>query len=93
MLTIARQRDYQAVLGSVYPFDPQIPSAWFSARHILWNVKPGAIIILHDHGRRGERTAEVLATVLPELQRRGFRVVTLSELQGLTLAANVGEGN
>ena len=92
MLAIAQRRHYRAALGSVYPFDPQIPSTWFAARHILWNVKPGAVIILHDHGRRGERTAEVLATVLPELQRRGLRVVTLSELQGSVLAANAGKG-
>lgn len=86
MLSTARRHHYRAALGSVYPFDPQIPSAWFAARHILWNVKPGAIIILHDHGSRGERTAEVLGAVLPELQQRGFRVVTLSELQALSLA-------
>jgi hypothetical protein len=35
---------------------------------------------LHDAGARGRRTAQVLRTVLPELNRRGFRVVTLSEL-------------
>jgi len=35
---------------------------------------------LHDHGGRGLRTAATLATILPELQRRGFRVVTVSEL-------------
>ena len=83
MLSTARRHNYQAALGSVYPFDPQIPSTWFATQHILWNVKPGAIIILHDHGSRGERTAEVLAAILPELQSRGLRVVTLSELQAL----------
>ncbi len=67
-------------LGSVHPFDPQIASARFSARYILSNVRPGSIIILHDYGARGERTLTALATILPELDRRGFRVVTLSEL-------------
>lgn len=88
MLATARQYNYQAALGSVYPFDPQIPSAWFATQHILWNIKPGAVIILHDHGSRGERTAEVLAAILPELQKRGFRVVTLSELQTLSSIAD-----
>jgi peptidoglycan-N-acetylglucosamine deacetylase len=85
MLSTVRRRHYRAALGSVYPFDPHIPSAWFATQHILWNVKPGAVIILHDCGSRGERTAEVLAAILPELQSRGFRVVTLSELQALSL--------
>lgn len=83
MLSTARRHNYQAALGSVYPLDPHIPSTWFATQHILWNVKPGAVIILHDYGSRGERTAEVLAAVLPELQRQSFRVVTLSELQEL----------
>jgi len=80
MLSILHEHGYRCVLGSVYPFDPQIPSAWFASRYILRNVRPGSIIVLHDCGARGERTASALATILPELHRRGFRVVTLSEL-------------
>jgi peptidoglycan/xylan/chitin deacetylase (PgdA/CDA1 family) len=77
--TMARQ-GYRCALGSVYPYDAMIPSAAFSRWHILRNVRPGAIIVLHDGGARGRRTVRVLRAVLPELQRRGFRVVTLSEL-------------
>jgi peptidoglycan-N-acetylglucosamine deacetylase len=77
--TMARQ-GYRCALGSVYPYDATIRSATFSSWHILRNVRPGAILVLHDGGARGRRTARVLRTVLPELYRRGFRVVTLSEL-------------
>ncbi len=80
MLTTIHEHGYRCALGSVHPFDPQIASARFSARYILGNVQPGSIIILHDYGARGERTFTALATILPELDRRGFRVVTLSEL-------------
>lgn len=80
MLSILRKHGYRCALGSVYPFDPQLPSSWFATHYILWNVRPGSIIVLHDHGARGERTASALATILPELSGRGFRVVTLSEL-------------
>ena len=83
MLSILHEHGYRCALGSVYPFDPQIPSAWFASRYILRNVRPGSIIVLHDYGARGERTASALATILPELNRRGFRVVTLSELLDL----------
>lgn len=80
MLSIIHKHGYRCALGSVYPFDPQIPSSWLITRHVLWKVRPGSIIVLHDRGSRGERTLTVLATILPELKRRGFRVVTLSEL-------------
>ena len=80
MLSTLCEHGYRCVLGSVYPFDPQIPSLWFSTHYVLWNVRPGSIVVLHDHGARGERTAKALATILPELDRRGFRVVTVSEL-------------
>ncbi len=83
MLDIMAAQDYRCALGSVYPYDPQIGSAWFSTRYILWKVKPGDIIVLHDYGSRGRRTARTLAAILPELQRRGYKVVTLSELVAL----------
>lgn len=71
---------YRCAMGSVYPYDATIPSSAFASRHILRNVRPGAIIVLHDGGPRGRRTARTLRTVLPELRRRGYRVVTLSEM-------------
>jgi peptidoglycan/xylan/chitin deacetylase (PgdA/CDA1 family) len=76
---ISRKR-YQCALGSVYPYDATIPWSGFAARYILRNVRPGAIIVLHDGGGRGRRAVPTLRTVLPQLRRRGYRVVTLSEL-------------
>jgi peptidoglycan/xylan/chitin deacetylase (PgdA/CDA1 family) len=75
-----KRHGYRCALGSVYPFDAAIPSVGFAARYIIWNAKPGAIIVLHDGEERGTRTARVLSRVLPELQQRGFRIVSLSEL-------------
>jgi peptidoglycan-N-acetylglucosamine deacetylase len=80
MIEVMRQHGYRCALGSVYPFDATIPSGAWAARYILRNAKPGAIVVLHDGGSRGRRTARVLAEVLPELRRRGYRIVSLSEL-------------
>ncbi len=80
MLRILNKHNYQCVLGSVYPYDALIPSTWFSTWHILMNARPGSIIILHDGGAKGERTISSLETILPELHRRGYRLVTLSEM-------------
>jgi hypothetical protein len=80
MIDIMRRHGYRCALGSVYPFDATIPSRVFAARYILGHAQPGAVIVLHDGGSRGRRTADVLSEVLPELGRRGYRVVSLSEL-------------
>ncbi|MGH2618615.1 MAG: chitin deacetylase family protein [Thermomicrobiales bacterium] len=71
---------YRCAMASAYAFEFHIPSARYAALHILFNVRPGAVIVLHDGGQDRERTVAVLRRVLPELKRRGYRVVTLSEL-------------
>ncbi|KFH40622.1 putative 30.6 kDa protein in fumA 3'region-like protein [Hapsidospora chrysogenum ATCC 11550] len=70
-------RGFRIVLGSVYPHDPQIPYPGVNARHILDMAHPGAIIICHDRRRW---TAPMLRIVLPELRRRGYDVVTITDL-------------
>jgi peptidoglycan-N-acetylglucosamine deacetylase len=80
MVRVMRRHLYRCALGSVYPLDAAIPLESWGTQYILRHVRPGAIIILHDGGNRGKRTARVLATVLPELRKRGYQVVTLSEL-------------
>ncbi len=80
MIGLMRRHGYRCALGSVYPFDTAIPSVRWATSHILRNARPGAIVVLHDGGSRGRRTARVLANVLPELRRRGYRVVSLTEL-------------
>ncbi len=80
MLEIIKEHDYQIALGSIYPYDPQINLAWYSAKFVLWKAKPGAVIVLHDYQKRGERTVEALRMILPELTERGYQIVTLSTL-------------
>jgi hypothetical protein len=83
MLATLEAHGYRCALGSVYPFDPQIRWSWFSRRFILSNVQPGSVVILHDWDSKGRRTVETLSNVLPVLAKRGFRVVTLTELESL----------
>lgn len=80
LLAILEAHGYRCALGSIYPYDATIPSSEFSAALILRKARPGSIIILHDGGARGERTLDALKIVLPELNRRGLRVVSLSQL-------------
>lgn len=68
---------YRLVLGSVYPHDPQIPFWRVNARHILSMLRPGGIIVCHD---RRSWTVPMLRKVIPEIRRRGYRIVTVTEL-------------
>jgi peptidoglycan/xylan/chitin deacetylase (PgdA/CDA1 family) len=68
---------YRLVLGSVYPHDPQIPLWRVNARHVLSMLRPGGITICHD---RRSWTAPMLRKVIPEMKRRGYRIVTVTEL-------------
>lgn len=80
MLSVIHEHGYTCALGSVYPFDPHIGSSWFITRYVLSKIQPGSVIVLHDYGSRGARTAAALDAVLPELTSRGYKVVTLTEL-------------
>ncbi len=78
MIEVIGRHGYRCALGSVYPYDTSVPWPGFASGYILRNLRPGAIVILHDGGTRGWRTIQVLRAILPELARRGYRVVTLS---------------
>ena len=80
MLRVFQQHEYRCALGSVYAFDPQLPFSWYGASVMLRQVRSGSVIILHDGGYKGRNTEKVLRRMLPELARRGYRVVTLSTL-------------
>lgn len=46
---------------------------------VLRQASDGAVIILHDFGPN-VRTPEALKTIVPELQKRGYKLVTLTDL-------------
>ncbi|MCJ1380762.1 hypothetical protein MMC17_003871 [Xylographa soralifera] len=77
MRGVLRRLDYRLVLGSIYPHDPQIPFWRFNARHVLSMLHPGGIIVCHD---RRSWTVPMLRKVIPEIRKRGYRVVNVTEL-------------
>jgi peptidoglycan/xylan/chitin deacetylase (PgdA/CDA1 family) len=92
MLEILDRHGYRCVLGSVYPVDAQLPWSGLAAWWIDSQARPGAVIILHDRGERGRRTVETLGEALPSLHRRGYRVVSLSDLAALGERSNSDPG-
>ena len=77
MLNMLGRLGYRLVLGSIYPHDPLIHFWRINASHILSMLRPGGIIICHD---RRNWTIPMLRKVLPEIRRKGYRIVTVTEL-------------
>ncbi len=79
-----RKLGYEPVLGDVYPEDPQRPGVARIVRRVLWRLRAGSILILHDGSPLGpadrSQTVEALETILSEAARSGWRGTTVSDL-------------
>jgi peptidoglycan/xylan/chitin deacetylase (PgdA/CDA1 family) len=80
MLELSRNQGYRIAMASVPPVDTVLADATQMADLIDWMIEPGSVVVLHDVGERGRRTAETLELLLPALKRRGYAVVSLGEL-------------
>jgi len=80
MVKTVKEFKYKLVLGSVYPHDPFMIWKRLNYWYILSKVQSGDIIILHDRSW----TVDLLDDLLPALQSRGFKIVTLSKLYELS---------
>lgn len=67
------------VLWDIDPSDYRQPPASTIISHVLANLRPGSIVVLHDWVRQ---TADALPGLLSALSARGYRAVTVSELLG-----------
>ncbi len=76
MIQLCKSLGYRLVLGSVYPYDPQLPHPRLNSHFIGHKLHAGAIVILHDRFV----TIETLQRVLPDIQRQNFHVLTLTQL-------------
>lgn len=79
VLDIVEKAGYRTILGSIYPHDPFISWPKVNAWHVLSMLRPGAVIICHD---RRSWTVPMLRRVLPQMQRRGYAAVSVSEMLG-----------
>lgn len=76
---IASKYDYKIVLWSTIDArDWENPQASKIANTIIEKVKNGDIILLHDYATNN--TVEALNILIPELQKQGYKFVTVSEL-------------
>jgi peptidoglycan/xylan/chitin deacetylase (PgdA/CDA1 family) len=77
---VAWSLEYLVVLWSIDSKDWSGLKPSSIARKILKAVKPGSIILFHDLGGYRDTTVKTLEIILPELARRGYRCLTVSQL-------------
>ncbi|WSS83773.1 polysaccharide deacetylase family protein [Streptomyces sp. NBC_01176] len=54
------------------------------ARQVLEGVKPGSVVVMHCTRSAAPATERALRTIVPELRKKGFRFVKVSDLIGAT---------
>jgi polysaccharide deacetylase family sporulation protein PdaB len=79
---VAKKSGYTIVLWSWHQDtkDWRAPGVAKIAGKVLNNARNGDIVLMHDHVRGSRQTVEALKIILPELKKRGYEMVTVSEL-------------
>jgi peptidoglycan/xylan/chitin deacetylase (PgdA/CDA1 family) len=65
---------------TVDPADWRKPGVDLVIRRVVWGVRPGAIVLLHDGGGDRNQTIAALPEIIARLKVMGYRFVTLDEL-------------
>ena len=91
MKSVLGDMGYASILWSIDTLDWKTRNASSTVSSVLNNVKDGDIILMHSlYGA----TAEAVETMVPELVRRGYQLVTVSELAaargGMKAGTNIG---
>lgn len=93
---VADRLGERVVIWTIDPRDWSNPGTGYITTFVLNHVEPGAIILLHDGGGKRAQTVEATRVIVPDLEKQGYRLVTLRELtrlEGKGLQAPIGPGS
>jgi peptidoglycan/xylan/chitin deacetylase (PgdA/CDA1 family) len=82
VVATARSLGLATVLWNVDPSDYTQPGTSAIVHRVLAQVQPGSIIISHDGGGPRGQTLAAYPQIISALRRRGFGIVTISQLLG-----------
>ncbi|NLJ86552.1 MAG: polysaccharide deacetylase family protein [Firmicutes bacterium] len=77
VIEVAKELGYYTIQWSIDSLDWRDVSAGFIVDRVLSQAGPGEIVLMHNNGKH---TAAAVAQFLPELKKRGFEIVPISEL-------------
>ena len=78
----ARSLGLSTILWDVDPSDYTQPGTAAIVRTVLAEVRPGSIIISHDGGGPRGQTLAAYPSIISQLRRRGYGIVTIEQLLG-----------
>ena len=73
---------YRPVMWSVVPEDWVSPGVDTVVQRVLGQVQNGSLIVLHDGVCGGADVAETARQLIPQLLKRGYRLITVDQLWG-----------
>lgn len=77
LIEVCKEEQLQVIQWSIDSLDWKEPGVHFIVKRVLDNVKPGAIILMHNNG---VHTPDALEILVPRLIQMGYKIVPLSEL-------------
>ncbi|MBM7702043.1 polysaccharide deacetylase family protein [Metabacillus iocasae] len=82
VVNAAKSQGYTVVMWSWHQdtFDWRNPGVGRIVNQVLNNARSGDIVLFHDTGGNRRQTIEALKQILPELEKRGYKFVTISDL-------------
>ncbi|MEK4759716.1 polysaccharide deacetylase family protein [Viridibacillus sp. FSL E2-0187] len=82
MIDIATKNGYKVVIWSWHQDTEDWKGIWSQkiVNKVLQGSKPGNVILFHDGGGNRTQTLKALEKIIPELQKQGYKFVTISEL-------------
>ncbi len=80
---IIAQAGCQVAMWSVDPADWRQPGSNALYQHVMSHAHNGAVVLMHDGPAHREGTVKALRRIIPGLQKRGYQLVTMSQLAGL----------
>jgi len=78
---VAKEKGYK-LISWTFGCDWKKMSKEKLAEAYLKNLMPGAIFLMHDGGGKRRVTADALPAIIEGIQKRGYKIVTISELFG-----------
>jgi len=85
LVHVAKEAGYLVIMWSWHQDtrDWSDPGVKKIINKVLNNARNGDIVLFHDYGGNRKQTVEALRAILPELQKRGYEFVTVSEMMKL----------
>ncbi|MCK4324215.1 MAG: hypothetical protein KAW89_06765, partial [Armatimonadetes bacterium] len=80
---VIAQAGCQVAMWSVDPADWRQPGSDALYQRVMSRAHSGAVVLMHDGPAHREGTVSALRRIIPGLQKRGYQLVTMSQLAGL----------